>query len=137
MTITGNTAITTATAATGAAQTPREKQLAGLKKACEQFEAVFAKQLLGEMQKGSKSAFGDQPGGEIYKDMMDQSLADSISKRGALGIGQMLYKQFEKQVGGPAPIPAAPAAPASGETPTSPSSSKADAPLTGPISPRR
>jgi peptidoglycan hydrolase FlgJ len=75
------------------------KELAGLKKACEQFEAIFAKQLLGEMRKGVKEAMiGDQAGSAIYKDMMDQSIADSIAHQGALGIGKMLYKQFEKQV---------------------------------------
>jgi flagellar protein FlgJ len=76
------------------------KELAGLKKACEQFEAVFAKQLLGEMRKGVKETpiGGDQAGSAIYKDMMDQSTADTIAHQGALGIGKMLYKQFEKQV---------------------------------------
>jgi peptidoglycan hydrolase FlgJ len=75
------------------------KELANLKKACEQFEAVFAKQLLSEMRKGvQETKIGDQAGSAIYKDMMDQTIADSVAHQGALGIGQMLYKQFEKQV---------------------------------------
>ena len=79
----------------------QQKQLKDLKKACEQFESVFAKQLLGEMRKGVKETpLGDSAGSEIYKDMMDQAMADSIASQGALGIGKMLYKQFEKQVGG-------------------------------------
>jgi peptidoglycan hydrolase FlgJ len=84
-----------------AAKPPESKQLKDLKKACEQFEAVFAKKLLSEMRKGVKEVqLGDAAGSEIYKDMMDQAIADSMAKQGALGIGKMLYKQFEKQVAG-------------------------------------
>ncbi|HVT11874.1 MAG TPA: rod-binding protein [Fimbriimonadaceae bacterium] len=76
------------------------KQLRDLKKACEQFEAVFAKQLFSEMRKGAGqvSLGGDQAGSAIYQDMMDQTVADAIAKKGGLGIGQMLFKQFEVQV---------------------------------------
>jgi len=75
------------------------KDLKALKKACEQFEAVFAKQLIKEMRKGIKSSpMGDQAGSAIYQDMMDQSIGDSIAHSGSLGIGQMLYKQFAAQV---------------------------------------
>ncbi|HWA83600.1 MAG TPA: rod-binding protein [Fimbriimonadaceae bacterium] len=76
------------------------KQLRDLKKACEQFEAVFAKQLFSEMRKGIQkvSLGGDQAGSAIYQDMMDQTVADAIAKKGGLGIGQMLFKQFEIQV---------------------------------------
>jgi flagellar protein FlgJ len=97
-----------ATGAVPVAAAPgRSKELGALKKACEQFEAVFAKQLLGEMRKGLKDTqFGDQAGAAIYKDMMDQAIGDSIAHQGALGIGKMLYKQFEKQVAGTAGEPA-------------------------------
>ena len=83
-----------------AAGSAHSKQLKELKKACEQFEAVFAKQILGEMRKGIKETQigNDQSGSAIYKDMMDQAIADSIGHQGGLGIGKMLYKQFEKQV---------------------------------------
>ena len=73
-------------------------RLKELKKACEQFEAVFSKQLISEMRKGIKSSMGDQPGSAIYQDMMDQAIGDSMAHQGALGIGQLLYKQFAKQV---------------------------------------
>lgn len=66
-----------------------------LRKACEQFEAIFAKRLLGEMRKGvQETHFGDTPGAEIYRDMMDQAIADAMSKRGALGIADTLYRQL-------------------------------------------
>lgn len=96
-------------AVAGADQSAHSKELRDLKKACEQFEAVFAKKLLSEMRRGVKETqIGDQAGSEIYRDMMDQAIADSIAHRGSLGIGDLLYKQFEKQVtasrGGDIPV---------------------------------
>ena len=83
-----------------AANPVTEKRLRDLKRATEQFEAVFTKQLVSEMRKGIKSTMGDQPGRAIYQDMMDQAIGDSMAHQGALGIGQLLYKQFAKQVAG-------------------------------------
>lgn len=88
-----------AAAKTQLSKEAQTKNLAGLKKACEQFEAVFAKKLLGEMRKGvQETPLGDSAGSEIYRDMMDQALADAMASQGALGISKMLYKQFENQV---------------------------------------
>jgi len=85
---------------------PTTKELKSLKKACEQFEAVFAKQLLSEMRKGMPdTSIGDQAGSDIYKDMMDQAIGDSMARQGALGIGQMLYKEFAAQVAGSSTAP--------------------------------
>lgn len=78
------------------AQAATSKELNGLKKACEQFEAIFAKQLLGEMRKGMQDQLSKTPGGEIYKDMMDQAIADSMAHQGSLGIGKILFNQFSK-----------------------------------------
>ena len=86
------------TLATGRGGAAEPKALRDLKKACEQFEAIFAKQLLSEMRKGENDPLTKAPGGEIYKDMMDQAIADSMAHQGALGIGKILYKQFEKAV---------------------------------------
>ena len=60
------------------------------------FEAVFAKKLLGEMRKGIKQVNlgGNSSGSEMYKDMMDQAVADSVSASGSLGIGKLLYKEY-------------------------------------------
>lgn len=76
-----------------------QPELSKLKKATDAFETVFVKQLLTEMRKGIKKvSFGDQSGSEVYEDMMDQAVAESVSKGGSLGIGKMLYKEFEPQV---------------------------------------
>ena len=121
------------------------KELKALKKACEQFEAVFAKQLLGEMRKGVQEVkIGDQAGSDIYKDMMDQTIADSVAHQGALGIGQMLYKQFAKQVTAGAQKPEPSTSDMSLQTQATPAKQSVSdpdvqaatdkSPLTGPIS---
>jgi len=80
------------------------KALKDLKNACQQFEAVFAKQLLSEMRKGTQDqTMGDQAGSAIYQDMMDQAVGDAVAKQGALGIGQMLYREFAAQVSASGP----------------------------------
>jgi Rod binding domain-containing protein len=70
-----------------------------LKKATQGVEAMFVKDLLAAMRRGMpKSGFGEKGlGTEIYKDMFDQALADSLGKTGALGIGKILYKQLANQ----------------------------------------
>jgi Rod binding domain-containing protein len=71
------------------------------------------------MRKGVKEIqLGDAAGSEIYKDMMDQAIADSMGHQGALGIGKMLYKQFEKQVAGISEAEASPAGTTRSETPS-------------------
>lgn len=78
---------------------------AKLKKATEGFEAYFLHQLLTEMRKtvpkdGEIKDEAHQE--ETFRDMMDQSLADTLSKHGDLGLGQMLYRQLAPTVGTPA-----------------------------------
>ncbi len=38
---------------------------------------------------------------ETFRDMMDQTLADNMSKRGDFGLGKMLYDQLSKSVAAP------------------------------------
>lgn len=74
-------------------------ELAKLKKATDGFETMFVKKLLTEMRKGVKEvSFGDSTGSEVYQDLMDQAVAESVSKGGSLGIGKILYKQFAPQI---------------------------------------
>lgn len=68
-------------------------KLAELKKATDGIESIFVKNLLSEMQKGTH-AFGESAGADIYQDLMNQAISESIGKRGTLGISQMLYKQL-------------------------------------------
>lgn len=72
----------------------RQAELDRLKKATQQFEAVFVKDLLSRMRKGVAAPKNEGPMGELARDMMDQAIADEFSRTGALGIGKMLYERL-------------------------------------------
>ncbi len=79
-----------------------DKAHADLKKATQGFESYFLHQLLQEMRKTvpKDTLLGDDAHQqEIFQDMMDQTMADSIAKRGDLGLGKMLYDQMAPSVG--------------------------------------
>lgn len=76
-----------------------------LKKATEGFESYFLHQLLVEMRKTvpkDTEAKDDAHQEETFRDMMDQTLADTISRRGDFGLGKMMYDQLASTVGTPA-----------------------------------
>ena len=76
-------------------------KLQQLKKATEGIEGLFMKDLLASMRRGTpKGGLMGEDGtaSKIYKDMFDQTMADNLSKSGALGIGKVLYRQLSKQV---------------------------------------
>lgn len=82
--------------------TPAQKkaiELQKLKMACQGFEALFVKQLLKGMRSTViKSGYLD--GGmktRLAEDMMDQALANQVSKSGQLGLANMLYKQLSNK----------------------------------------
>lgn len=68
-------------------------QLARLRKATDQLESFMFKQMLSTANSGTSSLFGKVPGGEIYRDMFEQSIADSMAQRGALGISNTLFEK--------------------------------------------
>lgn len=77
---------------------------AKLKKATEGFESYFLHQLLVEMRKTvpkDTETKDDAHQEETFRDMMDQTLADTISKRGDFGLGKIMYDQLSKTVGTP------------------------------------
>lgn len=74
---------------------------AKLKKACQDFEAVFTTYMLKTMRstvpQDNSGAFGNQR--EIYDSMFDQTLSTKISQsRKPLGIGDALYRELSKRV---------------------------------------
>jgi flagellar protein FlgJ len=75
--------------------------------ASRQFEAILLRQILDSTQKPViPSKFADNStAASIYRDMITNQLADSMSKSGAFG----LAKTFEQQLSRPAPRPGAPA----------------------------
>jgi Rod binding domain-containing protein len=66
-----------------------------LRKAAEGFEAIFIRHILRIMRSSIQDGgmFGKGAAGEIYGDMMDNILAENMSKRSALGLADMLYRQ--------------------------------------------
>lgn len=71
-------------------------ELAKLKRATQQVEAMFFKDLLTTMSPESEKSPEGGFGAGIYKDMFNQSLAEALSQRGSLGIGEMIYRPMGK-----------------------------------------
>ncbi len=71
-----------------------------VKEACRQFEAVLLRQILGEARKSviKSSATDDSNTAGIYNDMINNQMADSISKSGAFGLAKSLQAQLVHQV---------------------------------------
>lgn len=68
-------------------------ELQKLKKATDGLESYMFKSLL-ETMGGKKGLFGSNvPGGQIYKDMVEQNLADLLAERGVLKIGQTIFEK--------------------------------------------
>ena len=79
-----------------------DKAHADLKKTTEQFESFFLHQMLQEMRKTvpKDTLLGDDAHQqEIFQDMLDQKLSDSISQRGDFGLGKMMYSQLAPSLG--------------------------------------
>jgi murein DD-endopeptidase MepM/ murein hydrolase activator NlpD len=73
-----------------------DKQKSELKKASEEFEAVFIAYLLKVMRETIEES-GLTEGGfgkTIYTEIFDQEVSVSMAKRGALGISDMLYRDL-------------------------------------------
>ena len=72
------------------------KDRAELKKVAEEFEAVFIGQLLKVMRQTIEES-GLEGGGfgkSIYTELFDQEIALNMARRGALGIGDIIYRNL-------------------------------------------
>ncbi len=71
-----------------------------LRKAANDFEAIFARQILKSMRSTLEDGgmFGSGSIGEIYSDMMDNAISEIIAKRGELGLANSIYKQMIKYI---------------------------------------
>ena len=69
-----------------------------MKRAAVGFETVLVKQFLTESLKPmTDGCFGDNvPGGDVYKSMMVDTLADSIEKGGGMGLSNVLQLQLQQ-----------------------------------------
>lgn len=69
--------------------------VAKLKKTTSDLEGVFVKDLISVMRRSiPKTGFGQGYGTEIYDDLFNQAIADSVAKRGTFGFGSMLFRQL-------------------------------------------
>jgi flagellar protein FlgJ len=66
-----------------------------LKKACEDFEALFINQLLQSMRRTvMKSKFlEDAPGKEVFQSLFDREISKKMAQKGALGVGKIIYRK--------------------------------------------
>ena len=83
----------------GALADAKASELDKLKAASKQFEAIFTRQMLKSMREAKLSEdelFGSEA-------MQDSNFATDLADKGALGIAEMLVKQFEARVSKKAP----------------------------------
>ncbi|HWQ92198.1 MAG TPA: rod-binding protein [Clostridia bacterium] len=84
--------------ANNAALSQQEK----IAEASRQFEAILLRQILASAQKPAlSSSYADNStAGSIYRDMITNELADSISKSGVLGLAQTFERQLAPESAG-------------------------------------
>jgi len=59
----------------------------------QQFEALYLRQMLEEwMPKDSKELFGEGTAGSVWRSMLADQMATTLSKSGTIGIAQMITK---------------------------------------------
>jgi len=77
------------------------KNQAELKKVAQEFEAVFIAQLLKIMRETIQESGmeGNGFGKSIYTELFDQEIALSMAQRGALGIGDIIYRSLTDKEG--------------------------------------
>ncbi|HWP30860.1 MAG TPA: rod-binding protein [Fimbriimonadales bacterium] len=85
--------------ATHPALTAEQKELARLKKACCEFEALLVKQLFAEMRKSATEGWmGGNFQAKFYEDFLDDAIAKQITTGKGIGISEMLYSQMKEVV---------------------------------------
>lgn len=87
------------------ARNPNISEADRAKEAARQFEAVLLRQILQTAHKtGLEGLTGESSGAkDIYFDMMNYHLADTISKAGGLGLASALEVQLRQPASVPAP----------------------------------
>ena len=77
---------------------PQTAEAQALWQACQEFEALFASQLLRAMSSTlSGGMFGTSAGSDFYQEMYNSEMAKAMSKSGSLGLASMLYRQIENK----------------------------------------
>lgn len=86
---TGNDASTASSPQASAGDARQNK----MKDVGQQFEALYLRQMLEEwMPKDSKDLFGEGTAGSVWRSMLADQMATTLSKSGTIGIAQMIMK---------------------------------------------
>ena len=89
----------------GTVQSPRNKaaQDAKLKKACSDFESIFLQYLLKSARNTlpENNLFENTHESKMYKSMMDEQLAVSVSRGRGTGLAKLLYEDLARSSGQP------------------------------------
>ncbi|UCE67809.1 MAG: transglycosylase SLT domain-containing protein [Candidatus Zixiibacteriota bacterium] len=78
----------------------RDIKLQKLKKACRDFEAIFISYMLKAMNKTTENSelFGNGLGGDIYKEIFNEKLAEHLSQTGEFKIGDIIYRKYAEML---------------------------------------
>ncbi|MCC6484755.1 MAG: rod-binding protein [Armatimonadetes bacterium] len=81
------------------AQTRPDAQQEKLKKACQDFEAIFLRFILQKMRDTvpKDGLIENSDAQQTYQQMLDAAMADQMSRSGSFGLAEMLYKQMSLQ----------------------------------------
>jgi peptidoglycan hydrolase FlgJ len=81
---------------------PSTADRAALRKAAQAFEAVFLREIIGQMR---KARLADDPFGSAatdnFRELADANTAESLATRGSFGIAALIEQQFAKLVDQP------------------------------------
>ncbi|MEE9554275.1 MAG: transglycosylase SLT domain-containing protein [candidate division Zixibacteria bacterium] len=80
-------------------------QLEKLKKACKDFESIFISYMLKTMHKTTEDSglFGKGLGGDIYQEIFDEKLAETMAESNQLKIGEIMFDRYSALVDGSKP----------------------------------
>jgi flagellar protein FlgJ len=77
---------------------PLDRMPRDVKEATQGFEALFLTTLLEQVTRGSGEEgglVGNGPGSEVLRGLVEQTLAEQISRSGGIGLAERLVKEFQ------------------------------------------
>lgn len=74
-----------------------QKDPEGLKQLCQDFEAIFIHSLFKEMRQTipEDGYLEKSQGEEMFQDVMDMEVARNMARKGGLGLGRLIYENFQ------------------------------------------
>ena len=71
-----------------------------LREASQEFESLFISQMMAAMRSTvpESNLMGSSGGEKIFRQMLDQEYARNVSRGGGFGLGEMLYRELNRDV---------------------------------------